>query len=145
MDGMRTSANLLSLTHLFPSLGNGPAYFARRLLGTPSPSTTGGFDEAVVALLRWTSKGSMADLAALPHRAVYAAKQVAVARSGWSSSDSYLGVKVSNAAASAQKLDQLTACGGCIPTGIHGPACVFLGQPNTFRATGERQIDTVYL
>jgi hypothetical protein len=82
MDGMRTSANLLSLTHLFPSLGNGPAYFARRLLNTPNSSTTGGFDEAVVALLRWTSKGSIAGLHALPHKDLYAAKQVAVARSG---------------------------------------------------------------
>ena len=22
----------------------------------------------------------------------------------------------------------------CVPTGVHGPTCIFLGQPNTFRA-----------
>ena len=105
MDGMRTSANLLSLTHLFPALGDGPAFFARRLLNTPNSSVTGGFDEAVVALLRWTSKGSEADLSALPHKAFYAAKQVAVARSGWTSRDSYLGVKGGNSAMTHQDLD----------------------------------------
>jgi hypothetical protein len=57
------------LAHLFPALGNGPAYFARRLLNTPNASSiVGGFDEAVVALLRWSSNGSAADLDALPHR-----------------------------------------------------------------------------
>ena len=67
--GAGTSANLLSLAHLFPALGNGPAYFARRLLNTPNASSiVGGFDEAVVALLRWSSNGSAADLDALPHR-----------------------------------------------------------------------------
>jgi hypothetical protein len=105
MDGMRTSANLLSLTHIFPAIGNGPAYFARRLLATPAPSVTGGFDEAVVALLRWTSDGSAADLAALPHQAVYLDKQVAVARSGWNNSASYLGVKGGNSAMTHQDLD----------------------------------------
>lgn len=105
MDGMRTSANLLSLTHIFPAIGNGPAYFARRLLATPAPSVTGGFDEAVVALLRWTRDGSAADLAALPHQALYLHKQVAVARSGWSNSASYLGVKGGNSAMTHQDLD----------------------------------------
>ena len=102
---MRTSANLLSLTHLFPTLGGGPAYFARQLLTTPNASVTGGFDEAVVALLRWTPTGSAASLAALPHTAIYAAKQVAVARSGWGAHDSYLGVKGGNSAMTHQDLD----------------------------------------
>ena len=105
MDGMRTSANLLSLTQLFPALGNGPAYFARRVLNTPNSSVTGAFDEAVVALLRWSSAGSESDLASLPLKAFYAAKQVAIARSGWSSRDSYLGVKGGNSAMTHQDLD----------------------------------------
>lgn len=105
MDGMRTSANLLSLARLFPALGASPSFFARTLLHTPRANTTGGFDEAVVALLRWSTNGSQGDLAALPHQAFYPQKQVAVARSGWSPGDSYLGVKGGNSAMTHQDLD----------------------------------------
>ena len=104
-NGCRAPSVILSLRHLFPAapppLRRAAAFVARSLLSTPSTagatgdadSGVGAFDEAVVALLRWSSEGSQVDMATLPLAAHYSGIHVATARSAWTNDACFFALK----------------------------------------------------
>jgi hypothetical protein len=106
----RYSGNLLGLAARFPELGSGPVVAARAALaGPPSEmniSVSGAWDDLVLALMHWDSRGDNQSLNALPNATFYKSQAVAVLRSGWSEgSGAYLAVKGGDSSITHQDLD----------------------------------------
>lgn len=109
-DIARYSGNLLGLAARFPQLGLAPVVAARAALrGPPSKmnrSVSGSWDDLVLSLMHWDSRGNEQSLNELPNSTFYSSQAVAVLRSGWEHSrGAYLAAKGGDSSITHQDLD----------------------------------------